>query len=87
MQTRYRIANGTLYLNNRGNRFIVIENYHKVKVWVKYNGQALLRTALFFESFGNFASVTVSIKGKKISTLNYCLECASDYVPYLDEIK
>lgn len=83
----YGIANGELYLNNRGDRWIQIENYRKVKVWIKHNGVTMLRTALYFESFGNFVSVTVSLKGKKISTLSYCREERTDYLPYLDEIK
>ena len=66
----------TYYLNNHGSRWIVAEKnqsykFKKIKVRVTHLNEIYERTALFFESFGNFASVTVSIGGKKISTLNY----------------
>ena len=76
MKANYRIKSGLLYLNNNGTRWIVIDSYQKIKVRImpdKYNRltEPIIRTALFFERFGNFSSVTISIKSKKISTLSY----------------
>jgi HKD family nuclease len=76
MKAKYGIKSGLFYLNNNGSRWIIIDNYEKIKVRImpdKYNTltEPIIRTALFFESFGNFVSVTISIKGKKISTLSY----------------
>jgi HKD family nuclease len=76
MKAKYRIKSGLFYLNNNGSRWIIIDNYEKIKVRIlpdKYNTltEPIIRTAIFFESFGNFSSVTISIKGKKISTLSY----------------
>jgi hypothetical protein len=70
------MRNGTYYLNNNGSRWVIFDNGAKIKVRIipdEYNGldEEVIRTALFFEAFGNFASVTVSIKGKKVSTLSY----------------
>jgi hypothetical protein len=67
---------GVYYLNNSGDRWVIFENGQKIKIRVlpdKYNGltESVIRTAIFFESFGNFASACVSIKGKKIKTLSY----------------
>jgi hypothetical protein len=66
----------TYYLNNSGSRMVVFKNGQKIKIRVlpdKYNGltESVIRTAIYFESFGNFASACVSIKGKKIKTLSY----------------
>ena len=70
------MRNGTFYLNNNGSRWVVFENGKRIKVIVQpdeYNGLKfpVIRSANYFQSFGNFASVNVSIKGKKIDTLNY----------------
>jgi len=66
----------TLYLNNLGSRWIVVERnfghkLKKIKVRVSHLGEVYERTALYFESFGNFSSVTVSIGGKKINFCDY----------------
>ena len=76
MKAKYGIKSGLFYLNNNGSRWIIIHNYQKIKVRIlpdKYNRltEPIIRSALFFEAFGNFSSVTISIKGKKISTLSY----------------
>ena len=76
MKANFRIKSGLFYLNNKATRWIVIDNYQKIKVRIlpdKYNRltEPIIRTVLFFERFGNFASVTISIKSKKISTLSY----------------
>jgi hypothetical protein len=70
------MRNGTFYLNNNGSRWVVFENGKRIKVIVQpdeYNGLKfpVIRSANYFQSFGNFASVNVSIKGKKIDTLSY----------------
>ena len=59
--------NGTYYLNNNGSRWVHLP---KEKVQVVFpDGHEELRTALYYESFGNFSSTCVSIKGKKIRLL------------------
>ncbi len=62
-----------LYLNTYGSRWIVVEKgtMNKIKVRTTYGDEVIERTALFFQSFGNYVSVTISIEGKKVSTLNY----------------
>ena len=58
---------GTFYLNNSGSRWVHYdENGKKEKVKVLFpNGRIEERTILYYESFGNFGSVCVSIKGVK----------------------
>jgi hypothetical protein len=55
-----------LYLNNRGNRWIVVHpvTRKKLKVAFIYKGEKYTRTPVYFEQFGNFATMRVSIKGK-----------------------
>jgi HKD family nuclease len=70
------MRNGIYYLNNSGRRWVILENGKRIKVKVlpdQYNGltEPVIRTAILFESFGNFAVCMVSIKGKRIKTLNY----------------
>jgi hypothetical protein len=70
------MLDGIYYLNNSGSKWVIYRNGSKVKVKVipdKYNNlkKEVVRTAIYFEAFGNFASVCVSIGGKKISTLSY----------------
>jgi len=60
--------NGTFYLNNSGSRWIILENGCKPKVKVLFPDDHIEeRTVLFFESFGNFAVIWISLKGKKQS--------------------
>jgi hypothetical protein len=64
------MRNGTYYLNNYGSRWVVFEKGQKVKINLQTkSGKQVTRTAIFFESFGNFASVCISYKGKKINVL------------------
>ena len=64
------MRNGTYYLNNSGSRWIHLTNGKKDKITFKTeSGKEITRTAIFFESFGNFASVCISYKGKKINVL------------------
>ena len=59
----------TYYLNNSGSRWVVMDrNGNKPKHTFKTeSGKEVTRTALFYESFGNFGLVWISWKGKKIS--------------------
>jgi hypothetical protein len=58
--------NGTFYLNNSGSRWVVYQNGKKVKVSFETKSRKTIqRTAIFFESFGNFACACISYKGKK----------------------
>jgi hypothetical protein len=60
--------NGTYYLNNQGSRWVIYENGKKpIHEFMSNNGETVKRTAIFYESFGNFATVQISWKGKKIS--------------------
>lgn len=64
------MLNGTYYLNNTGSRWVVYENGKKIKITLKTkSGRDITRTAIHFESFGNFASALISYKGKKTSVL------------------
>ena len=64
------MRNGTFYLNNNGSRWINLTNGKKDKhTWETVTGQKVTRTIIFYESFGNFGSATISYKGKKISVL------------------
>ena len=59
---------GAYYLNNSGHRWVTFENGKKVKqTFYTKSGLPVIRTIIFFESFGNFATCTISYKGKKIS--------------------
>ena len=50
------MKSGTYYLNNSGNRWVTFENGKKVKhTFYTKTGQPVIRTIIFFESFGNFA--------------------------------
>jgi len=64
------MRNGVFYLNNSGNRWIVLENGKKPKLTFQTElGKTVERTPIYFESFGNFASCLISYKGKKINVL------------------
>jgi hypothetical protein len=64
------MRNGTYYLNNSGSRWVVYVNGKKEKIQMRTkSGKTIIRTAIFYESFGNFASVCISYKGKKINVL------------------
>ncbi len=60
--------NGLFYLNNTGHRWVIYENgKKKAHEFLTNTGKKVMRTAIFYESFGNFATVQISWKGKKIS--------------------
>jgi len=64
------MRSGCYYLNNSGSRWVVYRNGLKEKITLAtVSGRKVTRTALFYESFGNFASVFISYKGRKISVL------------------
>ena len=64
------MRNGTYYLNNSGSRWVIYENGKKITHTFKTrSGKEVTRTIIFFESFGNFGSVVISYKGKKIGVL------------------
>lgn len=60
----------TYYLNNRCTRWV---NLPKQKMFIldHSTNEILERTPKYFESFGNFASVAYSYKGKTKHSLNY----------------
>lgn len=61
------MRNGTLYLNNSGSRWIVLENGKKpVHTFKTESGKEVQRTAIFYESWGNFGVVCICWKGKKV---------------------
>lgn len=56
---------GTYYLNNTGHRWVVYKNGEKERVRVLYpDGFVKTRAILYYESFGNFAVMCISVKGK-----------------------
>lgn len=58
----------TYYLNNTGHRWICLDkNGKKPKhTFQTETGETVERTAIFYESFGNFAVACISWKGKKV---------------------
>ena len=62
--------NGLYYLNSSGSRWVIFENGKKPKHnFETKSGKKITRTAIFYESFGNFGSIKISYKGKLISVL------------------
>jgi hypothetical protein len=62
---------GTFYLNNHGSRWVCYEDGKKTTVTLETkSGKLITRTAIYYESFGNFATALISYKGKKISVFN-----------------
>lgn len=60
----------TYYLNNSGSRWIVLENGKKpVHPFKTKSGKIVIRTVIYYESFGNFGSMCISYKGSKIKVL------------------
>jgi len=80
----------TLYLNNYGDKWIILEHGKKVAVLIypdKYNGLAetVVRVPRYFEAFGNYVSARVFIGGKYINTLSYVsLPLTAETVEYLE---
>ncbi len=62
---------GTFYLNNTGHRWVNLTNGKKDKVFAYINGELIERTAIYYESFGNFAAANISYKGKRYSILRF----------------
>lgn len=62
---------GLFYLNNSGSRWVVLdETGRRESITLKTkSGKEVVRRVIFYESFGNFGSATISYKGKKISVL------------------
>ena len=55
------MRNGTFYLNNLGSRWVNLTNGQKDKLtFLTESGKTVVRTAIFYESFGNFGSVCIS---------------------------
>ena len=62
------MRNDTYYLNNSGSRWIHMINGKREKVSLTTkSGKRVERTANYYSSFGNFATVNISYKGKKIN--------------------
>ena len=63
------IKNTTLYLNNSGSRWIVTDETgrREERTFTTKAGKEVKRRIIFYESFGNFATATISWKGKRIS--------------------
>jgi hypothetical protein len=62
------MRNGTFYLNNHGSRLVVYQNGKKPQhEFTTEGGLKVKRTAIFYEMFGNFTTMQISWKGKKIS--------------------
>jgi len=58
---------GLYYLNNTGSRWVILNNGKNEKIELQTeSGKKVIRTAIFYEQFGNFAVVCISYKGKKI---------------------
>jgi hypothetical protein len=62
---------GTFYLNNTGHRWVNLTNGKKDQIFAYINGELIKRTAIYYESFGNFACACISYKGKKYSILRF----------------
>lgn len=62
---------GTYYLNNSGSRWVIFDESGKreKREWKTVTGKTITRRVIFYESFGNFGSATISYKGKRISVL------------------
>lgn len=60
--------NGFFYLNNSGSRWVIYESGKLKRIeFTTESGRKVTRAALYFEAFGNFATCTISYKGKRIS--------------------
>ena len=61
---------GVFYLNNSGSRWVNLINGKRDKrTWLTESGKEVVRTVIYYESFGNFGSCCISYKGKKINVL------------------
>ena len=62
---------GLFYLNNSGSRWVVFdeEGRHEKHTWETRRHGMFTRRVIFYKSFGNFASATISYKGKRFKFL------------------
>lgn len=58
------------YLNNSGSRWVIRKEGKKIQHLFKTkSGKSVLRTINYCEAFGNFTSVNISYKSKRITVL------------------
>jgi hypothetical protein len=59
-----------LYLNNHGSRWVIrpVEDYFIVRY---PSGEIIKRRAKYFESFGNYAAIAYSYKGRTETSLHF----------------
>lgn len=59
----------TLYLNNTGHRWIILDEFGKRKkiTLETKSGKAITRSVNYWEAFGNFATANISYRGKRIN--------------------
>jgi len=59
------------FLTNSGSRWIVFDEdgRHEKITWETRRHGSFTRRVIFYESFGNFASATISYKGKRFKFL------------------
>lgn len=59
---------GIYYLNNTGNRWIIIEDGERLRLqFTTKRGRKVTRAVNYCEAFGNFAACNISWKGQKIN--------------------
>lgn len=60
---------GLYYLNNSGSRWVVFDEdgRHEKITWETRHHGSFTRRVIFYESFGNFATATISYRGKRFS--------------------
>jgi hypothetical protein len=58
----------TFYLNNTGSRWVNIDRFgNKDKITLETkSGKLITRTCQFYEQFGNFATIQITYKGKRM---------------------
>lgn len=84
------MRNGIYYLNNSGSRFLVLDDGKKEKIVIlkgktsPFQDTCIIRTPLFYESFGNHTAVTYKYKGERYSTLDFMSinRVQRDYEPF-----
>jgi hypothetical protein len=58
----------TFYLNNTGSRWVRMDRFgNKDKITLETkSGKLVTRTCQFYKSFGNFATIQITYKGKRM---------------------
>lgn len=58
----------TFYLNNRGDRWIEVDEFGTKKLVTLFtkSGKLITRTIQFYEQFGNFARMQITYKGERM---------------------